>query len=128
MNSLFVQSDASEMKGVYVAPEIEYAFAEGKAFELEFPTVDGKIKTFKTALQFELPNWWGDITGTQIMHEKVNGKSVNETTLLLLSGKRLNEKWSILFNDWKSLCLWKISSDQRFEVTRASHRERQFVL
>jgi hypothetical protein len=95
VNSLFVQTDASEMKGVYVAPEVEYAFAEGKAFELELPTVDGKIKTFKTALQFELPNWWGEITGTQIMHEKVNGKSVNETTLLLLSGKRLNEKWSV---------------------------------
>jgi len=95
VNSLFVQTDASEIKGLYVAPEIEYAFADGKAIELELPTVDGKIKTFKTALQFQLPNWFGDITGTQIMHEKVNGVSINETTLLILSGKRLNEKWSI---------------------------------
>ena len=87
--------DASEMKGIYVAPEIEYAFADGKAIELELPTIEGKIKTFKSALQFELPNLVGDITGTQIMHEKLKGKSVSETTLILLSGKRLNDKWSI---------------------------------
>jgi len=94
VNTLFTQSDASEMKGVYIAPEIEYAFADGKAIEVEFPTVNGKVKTFKTVLQFEIPDWWGDITGTQIMHEKTNGKSINETTLLLLSGKRLSSKWS----------------------------------
>ncbi|MFP5492353.1 MAG: hypothetical protein ACLGG0_12685 [Bacteriovoracia bacterium] len=94
-NSLFNHTDASEMKGVYTAPEVEYAFADGKAIEFELPTIDGKVKTFKTALQLELPNWWGDLTGTQIMHERVNGKSINETTLLLLSGKRLSEKWSI---------------------------------
>jgi hypothetical protein len=95
VNSLFTHADASDMKGVLVAPEVEYAFAKGKAIEFELPTVDGKIKTFKTAVQFELPDWFGDITGTQIMHEKVNGRSINETTILLLSGKRLSDKWSI---------------------------------
>jgi hypothetical protein len=95
VNTLFVQTDASEMKGVYIAPEIEYAFSDGRAIELELPTMDGKIKTFKTALQFKLPSWWGGVTGTQIMHEKVNGESINETTVLLLSGSRLNEKWSL---------------------------------
>jgi hypothetical protein len=94
-NSLFIQTDASEMKGVYAAPEVEYAFADGKAIEIELPTADGKIKTFKTALQFQLPNWWGDITGIQIIHEKLNGKSIYETTPLILSGKKLNEKWSV---------------------------------
>lgn len=95
VNTLFTHTNASAVKGVYVAPEIEYAFANGKAIELELPTVDGKIKTFKSALQLELPSWWGDVTGTQIIHEKVNGKSINETTLLLLSGMKLSEKWSL---------------------------------
>jgi len=95
VNLLFTQTNASEMKGVYVAPEIEFAFADGQAIELELPTVNGKVKTFKSAAQFELPNWWGDVTGTQLIHEKVNGKSINETTFLLLSGKRLNDKWSV---------------------------------
>lgn len=95
VNTLFVQTDAETMKGVYVAPEIEYAFADGKAVELELPTVDGKLKTFKTALQFKLPDLWNGSTGTQVMHEKVNGKSINETTILLLHGKRITEKYSV---------------------------------
>lgn len=95
VNTLFTQRNASEMKGVYIAPEIEYAFGDGKAVEFELPTVDGKVKTFKSALQFMLPNFVGDLTGTQIIHEKVNGKSIHETTLLLLSAKKLTSKWSM---------------------------------
>lgn len=95
VNTLLTQKSAEELSAVYLAPEIEYAFADGQALEVELPTVDGKIKTFKTALQFQLPNWWGDVTGTQLMHEQANGVSERETTLLLLSGKRLSERWSI---------------------------------
>lgn len=94
INTLITQTHASEIKGVHIAPEIEYAFADGMAVELELPTVDGKVETFKGALQFQLPDWIGDVTGTQLIHEKVNGKSINETTILLLTGKRLANKWS----------------------------------
>jgi len=94
VNSLFIQEDASEVKGVYAAPEIEYAFSEGKAIEVELPTVNGKVKTVKGALQFRLPGFLGDVTGTQLIHEKVIGDSIHETTVLLLSGKKLTQKWS----------------------------------
>lgn len=95
VNTLFTHTSADQIKGVEAAPEIEYAFADGMAIEFELPTVNGKVKTFKSAAQFELPSFWGDLTGLQIMHEKANGQSINETTFLLLSGKRLNDKWSI---------------------------------
>lgn len=95
VNTLLTHTSADQIKGVAAAPEIEYAFADGMAIELELPTIDGRVKTFKTAAQFELPSFWGDLTGTQIMHEKVNGESINETTILLLSGKRLSDKWSV---------------------------------
>ncbi len=95
-NILWTQENASELNEVHAAPEIEYAYADGKSIEFELPTANGKIQTFKGALQFELPNWLGDITGLQIIHEKVNGKSIHETTALLLIANRINDKWSAL--------------------------------
>jgi hypothetical protein len=96
VNTLFIQHSASEVKDLEIAPEIEFAFADGKAIEIELPTAQGKIQTFKTALQFQLPSWIGDITGTQILYEKQNGDSYQELTPLLLIAKRLNQDWSTL--------------------------------
>lgn len=96
INTLVTHTDASHIKGVHASPEIEYAFADGKAIELELPTANGKLETIKGALQFQLPSWIGDITGTQIMHESFMEESINETTVLLLSAKRLSQKWSTL--------------------------------
>lgn len=95
INTLFTHTHAEKIKGVHAAPEIEYAFADGMAVELELPTVNGKVETYKGALQFQLPSWIGDLTGTQLMHEKFAEDSVHETTVLLLSAKRLSEKWSV---------------------------------
>ncbi len=96
INTLITHTDSSHIKGVHAAPEIEFAFGDGKAIELELPTANGKLETLKAALQFELPSWIGDITGTQIMHESFMEESINETTVLILSAKRLSQRWSTL--------------------------------
>jgi hypothetical protein len=58
--------------------------------------MDGKVKTVKVALQFQLPSWIGDLTGLQLLYEKYTTKSVNELTPLLLIGKKMVGKWSML--------------------------------
>lgn len=95
INSLFVNPGASEFKGLEIAPEIEYAFSDGMAVEFELPTSQGRSHSYKGALQFQLPSVIGDLTGLQLMHEKIHEKSWNESTILLLIGKRLNSKWSL---------------------------------
>ena len=94
VNTLIIQHKQSEMSQLYTAPEIEYAFADGKAIEFELPIVDGKIKTFKGAFQMQLPKFVGDINGLQIIYEKVNGESIHEVTPLLLIGAHHSGKWS----------------------------------
>jgi hypothetical protein len=96
VNSLFLQSGDSEVKNVYVAPEFEYAWADGKAVELEFPTEDGKVRTLKAAFQFQLPSWIGDLTGLQLIYEASTEKSIHEFSPLLIVAKRLSRKWSVL--------------------------------
>lgn len=96
VNSLIVQDKASELGETYIAPEIEYVFANGKAIEIEFPTLHGQIKTFKSALQFKLPDLLNQTIATQIIYENFLKKDTQEATLLLIFAKRINDRFSTL--------------------------------
>ena len=96
VNFLIVQDRASELKDTYIAPEIEYSFAQGKAIELELPTAEGKIKAFKTALQFQLPDIFNGKTGMQIIYENFLGEKTQEGTLIFVYARKLDSHWSSL--------------------------------
>ena len=81
------------------APEIEYAFADGLAFELERPSENSKITDFKIAFQgtldynFDNPNL---IQGWQVIVKKSRDSNKYSADALYINGYRFNEKWSTL--------------------------------
>jgi hypothetical protein len=81
------------------APEIEYAFADGLAFELELPTENSRITDFKIAFQgtlshnFNNPNM---IQGWQVIVKKERDSGKYSSDALYINGYRFNAKWSTL--------------------------------
>lgn len=81
------------------APEIEYAFADGLAFELELPSENSKITDYKIAFQgtlnhnFNNPNL---IQGWQVIVEKNRDTGKYSSDALYINGYRVTEKWSTL--------------------------------
>lgn len=81
------------------APEIEYAIADGLAFELELPSENARLTDYKIALQgtlthnFNQPNL---IQGWQVITQKNRDAKQYSADALYINGIRLNEKWSTL--------------------------------
>jgi hypothetical protein len=88
-----VESDRFEW-----APEIEYAFADGYAIELEFPTENGRVVDYKLALQgtlgMELE--YGMIHGWQVIGLRNRKTGRYSADALYINGLRLSDKWSTL--------------------------------
>lgn len=79
------------------APEVEWAFAEGYALELELPLVDRELEAVKLALQGTLPSPWPDFThGWQTFAEIGLDEGNVDTVLLYIWGQRFAGKWSYL--------------------------------
>lgn len=79
------------------APEIEWAFADGYAFELELPFVDRNLEAVKLALQGTLPGSAGDfIHGWQTFAEVDLDDGVTESVALYMFGQRFTHKLSLL--------------------------------
>lgn len=95
-NSLLVDGNGSDIKNVHIAPEIEWAFADGKAVEFELPTAEGKIQTLKSALQFQIPSWFVQLAGIQVIYETSVKENLHELTPLLILAHRLSPRWSTL--------------------------------
>ena len=80
------------------APEIEYAFADGHAVELELPFENGRLTGVKLGLQ----GTFGTLARKRIVHgwqylgviDRDNGKLAS--SLLYILGARYSERWSSL--------------------------------
>ena len=97
VNSLFSHSRGrfGEMEW---APEIEWAFRDGTAIELELPMVGDQISKYKVAFQHTL-NRNSDSAGRwglQLLSEQDTSWGENETTLFLIYARRFDFRWSIL--------------------------------
>jgi hypothetical protein len=79
------------------APEIEYAFKDGQALELELPFLNGKLETLKLAYQLTLPRANHSAKynhGIQtIARYNVHPKIVSAESTYLL-GVAINKQWS----------------------------------
>jgi hypothetical protein len=81
------------------APEIEYAFADGLAFELELPTENSRLTDYKIAFQGTLSHHFNNpnlIQGWQIIVKKNRDSKKYASDALYINGYRFNEKWSTL--------------------------------
>jgi len=86
-----------DRQGIEWAPEIEYALADGVAFEFELPLENSRLEAYKAA---------GQVTfGTGLDHRYIHGAQVIvqydvqpqlwTTTWLYLAGLRFNDIWSV---------------------------------
>ncbi len=95
VNALVIHHQHNKFGQLYTAPEVEYAFADGKAIELELPIEAGKVKSYKSAFQMRIPTIIGEINGFQIIYEKESNASLHQITPLFLLGTHVSGKWSI---------------------------------
>jgi hypothetical protein len=79
-----------------LAPEIEYAFADGKALELELPIQGGQVYSYKVAYQMALPTLIPGTNGLQLIYERIKEKGNNEFTSLYLLANRFNNHFSAI--------------------------------
>ena len=79
------------------APEIEYAFLDGYAIELELPFQDFSVAEYKLALQGTIGTLLGArmIHGWQIIGRYDRHEKAYLTDTLYLNGMRLSSKWSM---------------------------------
>ncbi len=79
------------------APEIEWAFWDGQAIELELPLRGRHLEAVKVALQSTLPAPWRRFThGVQAFAEVGLDAGATDAVLLYLAGQRLGTRWSYL--------------------------------
>ncbi|MDP2152726.1 MAG: hypothetical protein Q8J66_03595 [Methylotenera sp.] len=81
------------------APEIEYAFADGLAFEFELPSENSKLTDYKIALQGTLSHHFNNpnlIQGWQVIVKKNRDLGKYSADALYINGYRFNSKWSTL--------------------------------
>jgi len=80
------------------APEVEFAVADGLAFEFELPFEEWSLKSYKTAAQITFGKGFNDkfIHGAQgiLLYDKDSGNW--SPTLLYLAGVQIDETWSAL--------------------------------
>ncbi len=79
------------------APEVEWAFADGYAVELELPLDDRHLEAVKLALQGTLPGSQGNfVHGWQTYAEIGLDEGVTESVALYILGQRLSHQLSYL--------------------------------
>jgi hypothetical protein len=83
--------------GTAWAPEIEYAFADGYAVELELPFEGATLEEYKMAIQGTAGTLWGGrmIHGWQAIAYYERGSKDYTADLIYLNGARLSRKWSV---------------------------------
>lgn len=82
---------------VHWAPEVEWAFADGYAIELELPMLGRELESVKVALQGTLPSLWSQFThGWQTFGEVALDDAATDAVLLYIFGQRFAKKWSYL--------------------------------
>ncbi|MDR5170918.1 hypothetical protein IHQ56_03705 [Methylobacillus flagellatus] len=78
------------------APEIEYAFADGYALEIELPFENSSLSTYKLALQGTLDSPASErmIHGWQVIAKRKAHENTYSADALYLHGYRMSPKWS----------------------------------
>lgn len=98
VNTLAVIPLNRNMGRVEWAPEVEFAIADGVAFEFELPFEEWSLKSYKTAGQITFGKAFNDsfIHGAQgiLLYDKQTGNW--SPTLLYLAGVQFDESWSAL--------------------------------
>jgi len=96
-NSLFKAPVQRRNFNLSWAPEVEWAFADGYAFELELPMHNYEIEAYKMAIQGTINhNQAGTfIHGWQWISEYIILDRVMESTLLYLAGYELGDGYSV---------------------------------
>jgi hypothetical protein len=82
--------------GAHIAPEIEYAFADGKAIEFELPIENNRILSYKFAYQMKLPSLVPGLNGFQLIYEWIKPSRQHEVTPLYLLGHRWTKSISTM--------------------------------
>lgn len=80
------------------APEIEYVFADGYAFELELPSENSNLAHYKLTLQgtFNNPPVTNMIHGWQLISKKSRDTGKYAADALYINGYRFSKAWSTL--------------------------------
>jgi hypothetical protein len=86
-----------ERGSVLWAPEVEWAFADGYAVELELPFDDRQLESVKVALQGTMPSPWRSfIHGWQTFAEVGLDGGETDGVLVYIWGQRFAPRWSYL--------------------------------
>jgi hypothetical protein len=86
-----------DRRGVEWAPEVEYAFADGWAAEVELPMEDAALEAYKGAAQTTFGTAFHQrfIHGAQAIIQYDRDPAVWTATLLYLAGWRADDTWSL---------------------------------
>jgi len=96
INSLFARPLGRQGGHLEWAPEIEYAFLDGYAIELEFPMEGRTLAEYKVALQGTLPGGpEAFVHGWQTIGRRARQTRGASVDGLYLAGYRLHPKWSV---------------------------------
>ncbi|MHC4934440.1 MAG: hypothetical protein ACYTGV_19880, partial [Planctomycetota bacterium] len=93
-----VPFDSADPVAPLLAPEIEYAVADGLAFEFGLPFAEGGLAAVKLAGQYTFganPEA-GFIHGTQLLVERLVDHDGWDLSLLYIPGWRFDKTWSLL--------------------------------
>jgi hypothetical protein len=96
-DSLGLVQRSPDTSGIEWAPEIEYAFRDGLAVELELPMQNGSVDAYKAAAQATFGTAWDYryIHGAQTILQYDLHPGVWSSTWLYLAGFRFNPTWSL---------------------------------
>lgn len=96
-NSLFADY-SSESKNLKWAPEVEYAFDNGKAVEFEFPGQGANLENYKVAYQVNITslNKENSLQGLQVIYESNKQSSHSESSIYHIYALRLNHYFSFM--------------------------------
>ncbi len=96
-NSLFADY-SSDSKNLKWAPEVEYAFDNGKAIEFEFPGQGGNLKNYKIAYQKNITSIKNEncLQGFQLIYESNKKFNQSESTVYHIYALRLSHYFSFM--------------------------------
>ena len=98
VNALAMTTSPFRPRAAEWAPEVEYAFADGKAIEFELPFNGATLEAFKLGLQaaFGASADGRSAHGVQYLgiYDRETGRYSN--SLLYMAGHRLNARWSMM--------------------------------
>lgn len=96
-DSLGLVQRSPDVSGIEWAPEIEFAFRDGLAVELELPMQNGTVEAYKAAAQATFGTAWDYryIHGAQTILQYDLHPGTWSSTWLYLAGLRLDQTWSL---------------------------------